>query len=557
MKKIKVNSDIYVGEDKLATVKEVNDSISDYIDKHPQKEYTAGNNIEISDTGVISSNIDTDTINDVVSDYLTENPPQGSDMIFNKYNSGVKTEIVNTTLKSGYVNDEGTLTVWGDTYSYSEKFPVKQGDIITVDATGTDGVTPQNNMPIRFGCAYADDTPVKESGWTTAVTTYTVPSGINYMVITLDTKNYANHVIKKKTAVVTTVFKDELNSPLVQSKVYGSAFLSANASNVMSSNQLILEKNSVSKNKVLSFECNVSSIGSGIIRIGHGRNSYNGSFVEIDSTNITIYKYDTQKILQKQEAHGLTIDGHIMVLIKVGSDNKEHITLHTKSGSYQIDDAYWTGRSGNIFAEADGCDLTDVKLNWYCDDYKKSIYAYGDSYFETSASSVRWTAYLLKNGFDNLLMDHFSGRGSMVAYESFVTSLNHGTPKFALWCIGQNDPDSTTTGINTNWKTATENFINKCLSYGIIPILSTIPNVRGGAVGDSSIDTARTHDYKNDFVKKSGYRYIDFAKAVGAYDSSNWYDGMLSSDGVHPTESGAKALYMQALVDFPELMYNN
>lgn len=72
-----------------------------------------------------------------------------------------------------------------------------------------------------------------------------------------------------------------------------------------------------------------------------------------------------------------------------------------------------------------------------------------------------------------------------------------------------------------------------------------------------NIDTERTHNYKNDYVKNSGCRYIDFAKAVGAYTSNNWYSGMLRSDGVHPDELGAKALYMQAIVDFPELMYNN
>lgn len=306
---------------------------------------------------------------------------------------------------------------------------------------------------------------------------------------------------------------------------------------------------------MLTFECTVTNIGSGIIRLGHGKNTYNGSYIEIDATNVSVYKYDTAAILQKQEAHNLNIDGTIKVLIKVGNDNKEHITVHAKNGQYKVDDIYWTGRSGSIFAECEGCSLTDVKINWYSNDYKKSIYAYGDSYFDLK-SQIRWTSYLISDGFDNLLMDHFSGRGSAEAYLSFVNTLKHGTPKFALWCMGMNNPD-TEDSINNEWKTATDNFINKCLEKGITPILSTIPNVKGGAVDDSDLSKARLHNFKNDYVKNSGYRYIDFAKAVGAYDNLGWYDGMLSIDNVHPSEAGAKALYMQALVDFPELMYEN
>ena len=87
----------------------------------------------------------------------------------------------------------------------------------------------------------------------------------------------------------------------------------------------------------------------------------------------------------------------------------------------------------------------------------------------------------------------------------------------------------------------------------ITPILCTIPNVKGGAVDDTDIVNMRLHNFKNDYVKASGYRYIDFYKAVGA-DDVNWYPNMLYSDGVHPDVLGAEAMYYQALVDFPELM---
>lgn len=62
--------------------------------------------------------------------------------------------------------------------------------------------------------------------------------------------------------------------------------------------------------------------------------------------------------------------------------------------------------------------------------------------------------------------------------------------------------------------------------------------------------------YKNEYVKSSGYRYIDFAKSVGAYDNIEWIDGMLEEGEkrIHPTEAGAIALYHEAVSVVPELL---
>ena len=58
--------------------------------------------------------------------------------------------------------------------------------------------------------------------------------------------------------------------------------------------------------------------------------------------------------------------------------------------------------------------------------------------------------------------------------------------------------------------------------------------------------------FKNNIVKQNGCDYIDFAKVVNAEEiGSTWYDGMLSSDNVHPTEEGARALANAIINDFP------
>ena len=50
---------------------------------------------------------------------------------------------------------------------------------------------------------------------------------------------------------------------------------------------------------------------------------------------------------------------------------------------------------------------------------------------------------------------------------------------------------------------------------------------------------------------------IDMCHAVGADVDTNWYGNMLSNDKVHPSESGAKALFAQVLLDLPEIMINS
>ena len=109
--------------------------------------------------------------------------------------------------------------------------------------------------------------------------------------------------------------------------------------------------------------------------------------------------------------------------------------------------------------------------------------------------------------------------------------------------MNNNDSD---TAISAPWKPATDECIAICEEYGIIPILTTTPNT-----------PKVKNSLKNDYVKSLGYRYIDFAAAVAGEElGSSWTQGMISGDNVHPSPSGAKALYEQVIKDFPEIMGN-
>ena len=217
----------------------------------------------------------------------------------------------------------------------------------------------------------------------------------------------------------------------------------------------------------------------------------------------------------------------------------------TSSGGSVTKRVSWNGRNGEIFALSTASDIKDVRMRWYCAAYESDIWMLGDSYFNFG-SSWRWPYYLREAGYSDFMLMGYPGRRSATGLEDFKQALTHGTPKYAVWCLGMNDGDTNDT-VNTSYLKSVQEFIRICEEKGITPILSTVP----------CTPTVNNY-YKNEWVKKSGYRYIDFARAVGGEEiGSGWYEGMLHTDNVHPNELGAKALYAQVIVDFPEITGEN
>ena len=315
-------------------------------------------------------------------------------------------------------------------------------------------------------------------------------------------------------------------------------------SSLASGEMLTLDTNCVKKNKRLAFFAKINSFSA--VEVGHGASSSYGFYLKIDSEKVYFVQNGTSG---SSINHGLTINGYIGVVIKVGNQGNFSFTVNTQSSKYDSPREYsgWKGYQGAIFAKSVGSSLTDCTLGWMCEDYEKDIYMFGDSYF-SHESQTRWPYWMINWGFDNALMDAFPGKASAEAYESFLNALEHKIPKFVIWCLGMNDPDSTT-AVNPTWKSVVEKVISKCNTFGITPILATIPNTPS--------DTY-SNNFKNAYIKESGYRYIDFANAVGAEErGSGWdYDYLETgaNPNIHPSANGARVLALRALTDVPELM---
>lgn len=309
--------------------------------------------------------------------------------------------------------------------------------------------------------------------------------------------------------------------------------------------QLTSPRNNLRKGERIIFEGNITSFDT--IRIGLSfstvvdTDSNQINTFRIDGTNISYYaRSDSTPVTVP---HGLSISGNIQIIWEMSAVATCKITLISDGNLFVHEFTNFTRQAiGNPFVLSDGTVLTDCKLTWACNDIDKSIWMFGDSYF--AYSEARWTYYLHQYGYDqNCLLDGFPGEGGINGRVAFNNLLQFGTPKYAVWCLGMNDTSDSESAPASAWVTARDYFLQYCENNGVTPIFGTIPTV-------PSIN----HEQKNAWIRSSGYRYIDFAKAVGANASGVWFNGMLSSDNVHPTEQGAKTLFARVLLDLPEIM---
>ena len=300
--------------------------------------------------------------------------------------------------------------------------------------------------------------------------------------------------------------------------------------------------------KHLSFTCDIDKLGGGKVLIGHGKDESSASWVEVTADEIGVYAYYTytdpmkRNLLKEECKHGLDVFGTLSVVIDVNPLNKGcTVLVSCASGAVKLQPTGWDGTYGEIFVEAEGVEIKNCKLNWSSDGFARKIWILGDSY-SGFGHAARWPFYLYRDGYNNNMISGYPGMSSEAAIEEFRRFVDYGSPEFVVWTLGMNNADKDGK-VNAGYLKSVEEFIKICEERGITPILSTIPNV-----------PERDNSPKNEWVRKSSYRYIDFNRAVGADKDVHWYPEMLSADNVHPAAKGAEALYMQVLCDFPEIM---
>ena len=312
--------------------------------------------------------------------------------------------------------------------------------------------------------------------------------------------------------------------------------------------QITACRNSLRKGERVVFEGDITSFGS--LKIGQsfsqnvGTDTNQKNTFLIDGTNICYYFENTSTPVVV--AHGLTITANIQIIWEMTDTASCKFTLISNGVLFEHEFTNFVKKTiGNPYVLSIGTVMTNCKLTWTCTDLVKGIWLFGDSYF--SYSMTRWSYYLHEYGYDkNCLLNGYAGENQTNAVRSLNNLLYFGTPKYAVWCIGMNDGSDSSSAPSENWVTGREAFLDQCANNGITPMFGTIPTV-----------PTINHEQKNAWIRSSGYRYVDFAKAVGAQSDGTWFSGMLSPDNVHPTEKGARALFARVLLDFPEIMLDD
>ena len=313
--------------------------------------------------------------------------------------------------------------------------------------------------------------------------------------------------------------------------------------------KLVVTKNIIKSRKYLTFTADIDSLGDGQLIIGHGYMASNATWIELSKDQILAHTYFSyanppmSDLIKENSEHGLKIEKFITVSIEYKPcESIATIVIMSVGGMFKIDVKGWYGADGEVFAMFTEADAKNCKLNWSCPDFAANVWLVGDSY-SGFGHAARWPYYLRRDGYLTQLSMGYPGMNSQRGITEFKAIIDKGQPEFVMWTLGMNNGDKEGK-INADYLAATEEFLAICKERGITPILSTIPNT-------PKVDNR----YKNEWVRNSGYRYIDFCRAVGADESVDWYPEMLSTDAIHPAASGAAALYAQALADFPEIMY--
>ena len=274
----------------------------------------------------------------------------------------------------------------------------------------------------------------------------------------------------------------------------------------------------------------------GQIKISKGSNKfYYTDNIVVDAVNVVIKK--------DKKPHSLNIKDYLQVDIDVAFDSTAEITLSTNGGEAKFQSDLFYG-DGPMFVSAfNGCTIVNANIQF------KSLNNilprfYGDSYSSSdrATSKTRWVAQAFIRGC-RFFVNGLTGGKSVDMIEQFYQDIKLcDNPKMVIWGLGMNDGSDSANAPSSNWKDYVDNIINYSKANSIELVLCTIPSVPN-----------INHEQKNEYVRNSGLRYIDFAKAVENGKNNTWKSGMLSIDNIHPTELGAIALYMQAISDVPEL----
>ena len=435
-------------------------------------------------------------------------------------------------------------------YITSDYIPVKTGDILhyQFDLNGYryDSVDKPGYSTMRMICAYMWDKTYITTEYSANASSYTVPDGAAYVRITFNKSATVTNlaIVKSTNTTIIPYFEGgkvayiipKYLTPTNEYRCYKGVY-----SDEIGFTDLATSVKSINLNCVMNF--------SALPIFELGIKSSNATLLKITvtSTNLTIYDnvFGSGTSSETTYTHGLTIVNDIQIQAETNETGKLSLSICSNGEMYTIPSELNLTRAdlGYPYFKITSGNVDYVSVSASAKDINKYIWIFGDSYL--SNDSARWAYYLNQKEYDTYMIDAYSGETSTKSLQSLKNLLKIGHPSYIVWCLGMNDGSDDTTP-STTWKNTFDEVKYLCEIYNVVLVGATIPTV-----------PSISHEQKNAYIKSLGIPYIDFAAAVGAQANGTWYSGMLSSDNVHPTANGARALYFEAITDFPQLTMPN
>ena len=326
---------------------------------------------------------------------------------------------------------------------------------------------------------------------------------------------------------------------------------------------IVLANNYCRNNTVLSAIVSTKEPFEGLTIGRGGPEVYWGAWAVVTADSVSIYerdwlveKGDYDNVHFDSFAHGLDLKGQFSVSVVTSEPDSTGFFVLTSGFKSFKKKIHWRG-GGIPYLVNDGNSPLDANLLFVRGDANRPVWFIADSYF-MEYDVERWPYYMVQDGVKNWFADNLPGGGSEEFLDCFREDLKYGTPEIAVWMMGMNDYNDEPDAPNAVWLSCVKEFISLCEERGITPVIVSVPTV-----------PERCHDRKAEWVRNSGYRYVDWTSAVGAkpWDGSEedlqclkttgkhrgWDQDYLYEDGVHPTASGAEALWLQVKKDIPEL----
>lgn len=388
---------------------------------------------------------------------------------------------------------------------------------------------------MRFIVAYdLHKNVLSDKGSHDACYSYTVPNGVAYIKISISIDYLNDTVIAYKEADKYTPYFEPYYKIDNKANV---GYVTVTGS-IENGQILKTPYNNIKKNKAISFHADIIELYE--LNIGHGKTGYGSTYLNITPTKITLHNGAINATPVEYEVN-LKLENFIDIQI-IDNLNWATLKICNNENEIAIDGIYWEGFNGEPFVECVNGSLANCMFTWSSSDFKCKTFYFGDSYTSLEYNA-RWGYYLQADGFiDSIMINGYPGQESDTAFDAFKNIVSIATPENAVWSLGMNDNADVGDIPDPKWKEKIEAFINKCNELKITPILCTIPTI-----------PTKNHDAKNLYIRNCGLRYIDFDRAVRG-TNANWYNDMLSDDGIHTTQKGAKAIYKRLQIECPEVM---